>query len=91
LHPEYFFSFVYYVKADMGAGVIKLVNPSPLLEYALPDLACNGYGPSNTSRVAVDPEPTKLIGFPSWISHSVEPNLSKTDRISIAFNARLTK
>jgi uncharacterized protein (TIGR02466 family) len=91
LHPEYFFSFVYYVKADPGAGFINLANPTPLLEYALPDLACSGFGPFNTSRISIAPEAHKLIGFPSWISHSVDPNLSNSNRISIAFNAKLAK
>jgi hypothetical protein len=28
----------------------------------------------------------RVIIFPSWISHSVEPNQSSTDRISISFD-----
>ena len=91
LHPEYFFSFVYYVKTEKDAGNLTLVNPTPLLEFALPDTACNDFGLFNSSRVQVTPEVNKLIAFPAWIPHFANPNLSTSDRISIAFNAKLTK
>jgi uncharacterized protein (TIGR02466 family) len=90
-HPEYFFSFVYYVKAEKNAGNISLVNPSQLLEFALPEMASSEYGMFNASRIQVAPEPKKLIAFPAWIQHFVNPNASETERISIAFNAKLTK
>ncbi len=31
-----------------------------------------------------------LIVFPAWLIHSVQPNESETDRISISFNAMLS-
>ena len=34
----------------------------------------------------MEPEDNKLILFPSWLEHDVEPSKSDEDRISIAFN-----
>jgi uncharacterized protein (TIGR02466 family) len=90
IHPTYFFSFVYYVKAKKDAGSLKMVSTYNNLECMLPDSAYNQLNPINSSRVLVDPIPGKLIAFPSWISHYVEPNLSNSDRISIAFDIKLS-
>ncbi len=35
---------------------------------------------------SISPKTSKLILFPAWSKHSVEPNQSDTERISIAFN-----
>jgi uncharacterized protein (TIGR02466 family) len=37
------------------------------------------------------PQPGRLVIFPSWIQHYVQPNLSDQDRISISFDVQLTK
>jgi hypothetical protein len=89
LHPGYFFSFVFYVKAKKNAGNLCMISPNPMIEYMLPDLACEEFGMLNASRFRVAPVEGKLIAFPAWIQHFVEPNHSSEDRISIAFNARL--
>jgi uncharacterized protein (TIGR02466 family) len=89
IHPNYFFSFVYYVKAKKDAGSLKMSSTYNSLEYILPDIAYNELNTINSSRILVDPIPGKLVAFPSWISHYVEPNLSTSDRISIAFDIKL--
>jgi len=89
IHPSYFFSFVYYVKAKKDAGNLKMTSTYNNLEYLLPDIAYNELNTINSSRILIDPVPGKLIAFPSWISHYVEPNLSNSDRISIAFDIKL--
>jgi hypothetical protein len=35
------------------------------------------------------PEESKIIIFPSWMSHYVEPNENLEDRISISFNTSI--
>lgn len=89
IHPGYFFSFVYYVKAKKDAGNLKMASTYNNLEYLLPDIAYSELNTINSSRILVDPVPGKLIAFPSWVSHYVEPNLSNSDRISIAFDVKL--
>jgi hypothetical protein len=39
---------------------------------------------------AVTPEVGMLVLFPSWHLHAVHPYHGETERISIAFNARIT-
>jgi uncharacterized protein (TIGR02466 family) len=43
----------------------------------------------NSSVHTIPPEVGKLIIFPSWLDHGVNPNLSDTDRISMSFNINL--
>jgi uncharacterized protein (TIGR02466 family) len=89
IHPGYFFSFVYYIKAKKNSGDLKLSSTNGILEYLTPDIILNNFNAVNSSRVLVEPVPGKLIGFPSWMPHHVEPNLSNENRISIAFDCRL--
>jgi hypothetical protein len=37
-------------------------------------------------KFEADPEPGKLIAFPSWLMHSVQPHNGPRERISIAIN-----
>ena len=46
-----------------------------------------GEPPSHLWReVRVDPLEGRIIIFPAWLWHCVEPNLSKEIRISVSFN-----
>jgi len=42
--------------------------------------------PEDYPRVNYNPIPGRLILFPSYLAHYVEPNLNKKDRISVSFN-----
>lgn len=86
-HSQFFFSFVYYLKADKGDLI--LVHPSNIMEYAIPEQVFSDFNNFNSSRVVVEPTKGKLIGFPSWIMHFAQPNTGDSDRISLAFNTRL--
>lgn len=88
-HPQFFFSFVYYLKAEEGNLI--LINPSNILEYAVPDQVFSSFNNFNSSRAAVTPVKGKLIGFPSWVTHFAQPNTGTSDRISLAFNTRLVQ
>ena len=44
------------------------------------------WNPFNSAEYYIDPKPGDLIIFPSTITHWVEPNPSKDDRITLAFN-----
>lgn len=92
IHPGALWSGVYYVQAPEGAGQIEFIDPRTvnLMNYA-------SYMP-NTKRktecwtkVKVKPVAGKMLFFPSWLYHSVEPNLSNAkgrdgERVIISFN-----
>ena len=89
LHPEQAISFVYYVKADDDAGNLMLMSPNQMLEYVMPDRVFEGTDMFNGSRTQIPPTVGKLIAFPSWLMHFAEANNSKSDRICLAFNAKI--
>ena len=45
----------------------------------------------NANNNGVKPEPGMLVLFPSYLEHSVNPNLSDHERIVISFNISLKK
>jgi uncharacterized protein (TIGR02466 family) len=88
-HPGAFFSGVYYVKAKPRAGAITLMHPVSSHAYAIP-YGVNSHPTSyNLSNWTEEPEAGKLIIFPPWVVHYVQPNRSDDDRISIAFNSHM--
>ena len=89
IHGESIFSGVFYVKATEGNGKINFTHPAVNIPYHLPALIIDQWSNLNSSNVFHYPQPGKLLLFPSWISHYVEPNLLDEERISIAFNLKL--
>ena len=86
-HPGAFFSGVYYVKAAHRAGAITLMHPVATHVYAIP-YGVNSHSTNyNSPTWTEEPEVGKLIIFPPWIVHYVQPNRSDSDRVSIAFNS----
>ena len=87
VHNYSLLSGVYYVKAPADSGSIIFYHPNfPLINY---DWHKGNISEGNTytsSKWQVPPVSGKLILFPSWLLHSVNPNLSKENRISISFN-----
>lgn len=85
-HPGAFFSGVYYIKASPQAGAITFMHPIATHPYTIP-YGINEYETGyNISSYIEQPEPGKLVIFPSWLIHYVQPNRSGQDRISLAFN-----
>jgi hypothetical protein len=41
-------------------------------------------------KVTIDVKPGTMVFFPAWLNHSVDPNYSREERISIAFNLMFT-
>jgi hypothetical protein len=77
------FTGVYYVKAEKNCGNIVFHNSSDR-EFALQTYVAK---PNQFSMTNVNYEPVvgKVLVFPSWLQHSVDSNMSNTDRISISF------
>ena len=91
VHPECIFAGVYYVAVPPGSGSISFKHPATAQQYHTPDDLIDEFNAYSAASWAVDPEPGKLVIFPGWLEHYVEPNLSNGERISIAFNVNLEK
>jgi uncharacterized protein (TIGR02466 family) len=86
-HPNNFLSAVYYVQVPKGEGEIHFIDPRPQAEVMLPPTAeANRF---NGNRRVFDVAPGRLVMFPAWLRHSVPPNSSEDERISIAANLML--
>ena len=86
IHPNSLFSGVYYVKSNPQAGKLKIYDPRPGAQIVMP-ARVKGQPPKHLWREAnLDPVPGRIIMFPAWLWHSVEPNQSNDLRISVSFN-----
>ncbi len=83
-HPNNFLSGVYYVSAPEGGEVITFYDPRPQPPILSPPP--REIAPVNAGKANMKVETGDLILFPSWLFHSVPPNLSQQHRVSIAFN-----
>lgn len=97
VHPGALWSGVYYVQSPKGAGRIEFTDPRTQ------HLMNQGMFIPNKKRktmcwtkVKVEPTAGKVLFFPSWLYHSVEPNLAEgdgpdADRVIISFNINQNK
>ena len=87
-HPNNFLSGVYYVQVQEGGNVITFQDPRPQVYIMAPKR--KQFTEHNSRDVHLTVRTGSLIVFPAWLIHSVQPNESETDRISISFNAMLS-
>ena len=86
VHPNSLFSGVYYVKSNKESGAIAMNDPRPGIQTIMPTRK-PGKPPKHLWReVHLEPVPGRIIMFPAWLWHCVEPNLSNDIRISVSFN-----
>ena len=92
MHPNVLWSGVYYVQAPADCGRIFFSDPRPQSQVLTPR-----YDPAKQratplwSEVYYQPIEGRLILFPAWLVHEVEPNMSQgegpeADRVSVSFN-----
>lgn len=88
IHGGTFWSCVYYVKVDGAAGgELVLHDPRlPGLRMHAPHLRFKDCGPELRTKLV--PTAGRMILFPGWLLHSVEPWNGEGERISIAMNIR---
>lgn len=88
-HPGCFLSATYYVRVPEGmkGGQIYFRDPRgpAVAMYETPGIELPWVG--NGIGVPIMPATGKLLIFPSWLEHRVEPFQGPGERISIAFNA----
>lgn len=83
IHPNCVYSGVFYLSASQDQGDIIFKNPNPFSHFVVPFI-------DDENLIHYKPETKKILMFPSWLEHRVEPNLTDSPRISIAFNVQLT-
>jgi uncharacterized protein (TIGR02466 family) len=86
VHGGCYWSAVYYVRIDEGeGGQLILHDPRmPTLAMHAPYLRFNKTG--GEREVRIKPQVGRLVIFPSWLGHEVEPWQGDGVRISIALN-----
>ena len=83
-HPNNYLGGVYYARTQPGADKIWFRDPRAQPNIISPKV--KETNPYNAGQVSVDVKDGMLILFPAWFEHSVPPNLSDRERISISFN-----
>ena len=91
-HPNVLWSGVYYVQSNQDSGRIFFSDPRSQAQALTPRYTSGQQRkPEVWSEVHYQPIEGRMILFPAWLVHEVEPNLSdkeasEGDRISISFN-----
>lgn len=97
IHPKCLWSGVYYIQTPVGCGPIQFTDPRTANIMNQPRYIPNRKRPqSHWTKVTFQPEAGKMVVFPSWLYHSVAPNLSgeagpSGDRVIISFNVSQTR
>lgn len=92
VHPQSLWSGVYYVQAPKNSGSISFTDPRTANVMHQPQFKPQKTRPKSCwTKVHFEPEAGKMLLFPSWLYHSVAPNMSEAkgddaDRIIISFN-----
>ena len=86
IHPNALFSGVYYVKSNPKSGRLKIYDPRPGAQFSMPARKPGNPGKDLWRDVNLEPVTGRIIMFPAWLWHSVEPNKSNDIRITVSFN-----
>ena len=87
-HPGCHWAGVYYVQCPPKCGdiVFRFLEPRQSFPQPIFKKNTNELQPHQWETVHYEPKEGRVIMFPSYLGHEVEPNLSDKDRISISFN-----
>ena len=88
-HSNSDLSAAYYVSAHENCGDIVFYDPRPAPVYKHP--IPKSPNKLNATVNSIKPEAGMLVLFPSYLEHSVNPNLSNKKRVVISFNINLEK
>ena len=86
-HQNCYLSGSYYVKKPEKSGDISFFDPVEPKTYRYPEKEKGTF--HSNQVVTLKPEEGDLLVFPSYLYHSVQPNLSDEDRVVISFNIDL--
>lgn len=90
-HPHALWSGVYYVQTPDNCGLLYFNDPRPQTQILPPYFDPQRRSMETWNEVYYQPQAGRLIIFPAWLVHAVQPNLSESegeagDRISVSFN-----
>ena len=77
---------VYYVKANKDSGHLKIDDPRSIALMSRPRLKEKQHPMRLWRESSFEPKAGRLIMFPAWLVHCVDPNMSDELRISVSFN-----
>jgi uncharacterized protein (TIGR02466 family) len=82
-HPRSVLACTLYLKTPTDSGDLVLYNTNPAQVFS-----CYSNNPAqyNYTEWRIRPQPGLFVACPGWLDHSVDPNLSNSDRISISMN-----
>jgi len=86
IHPNALFSGVYYIKALKNSGDLVCNDPRPGVQLNMPARKKGQPSRDLWREVHFQPREGRIIMFPFYLWHCVEPNLSDDIRISVSFN-----
>ena len=86
-HGNSALSAAYYVRAPKDCGDIVFYDPRPAPVFSHP--IAKKPNILNATVNSITPDEGLLVLFPSYLDHSVNPNLSSDQRIVISFNVNL--
>lgn len=90
-HPHALWSGVYYVQTPPNSGLFYVTDPRPQTQVMPPYYDPHRRKPETWNEIYYQPQEGRIIVFPAWLLHAVQPNLTEEqgqagDRISISFN-----
>jgi uncharacterized protein (TIGR02466 family) len=90
-HPHALWSGVYYVQTPDNCGLLYFNDPRPQTQILTPYFDRQRRPMETWNEVYYQPQAGRLIVFPAWLVHAVQPNLSDAEgeqgeRISVSFN-----
>ena len=97
IHPGCMWSGVYYIQAPEGAGNIEFSDPRTVHLMNQPKFKPNSKRPRESwIKVRFTPTAGRMLIFPAWLYHGVDPNISKEkgdagNRVIISFNLNQLK
>ena len=83
-HPAALFSGVYYLQVPSGVGALNFHDPRADVRMLRPHFMKDT--PFTNFFVRFEPKPGRLLLFPAWLPHNVDPNLEQEPRIAISFD-----
>jgi len=86
MHPNSLWSGVYYIKAPQNSGQLKIEDPRSVAAMSRPRQKPGKLPDRLWRETHYEPKAGRLIMFPAWLNHCVDPNESNDIRISVSFN-----
>jgi uncharacterized protein (TIGR02466 family) len=85
-HPNSLWSGVYWIKTPKNCGQLKIDDPRSVASMIRPRQKDIKKPDRLWRETHYEPIAGRVIMFPSWLMHAVDPNESNDIRISVSFN-----